>query len=671
MRRKEPPYVYDTKRFNLKRLAAIATGLVLAAGMASAQPMRPSDAYRTAGTDRHEIIIQKNGRLDVFGLGRQAIFENMYPMIWFDGDDAPMPMAIDGRYTARNAIKDSLGLGQELYFEKSGYEWSIRVYPLQPFITVRCAFTNRKKRDVVVRGLSPWCGGAPKKGGISSAVFGRDALLYGGDSRWTSPLSRRALLSDAPSHSFHQLVVARDAGSPRHLVAAFLDHGTTRYFENTITLESSGDGRAVAGIRSASRLPRPVVLAPGERIESPSLYIALSENDVVGALERYGEALALWTGKGQGPPPVHGWIGGEPVVDSDGRWADIAMTDILPKPREAKTNIDKSVPPPRWSWSLKALEPGVNRFATPVMPRELHRLLAPAKKDTLSLKPSILLTGQPLAGGAMVEGCIYDLRASNPLRNVALRTLAESFFYMPNAHRPVLLTEANNDLNALRSVFALAALSGGRVYGNTDMAGKSAAFSIAKRATTTRWPRAVPFDVFGDRPARAWHTAIPMGSGTVWFAALFNDTASVDEQRLSLANLPMGGQRFVSVYDVWNQAYLGTAQDSITIETPARGVRVLALQVDDDAPTVLSAGDSLSLGFDAIKGIRWDPSQLIFSGTISAATELRVLVPEELFVRSVRVGNDEVAYSVDGRVLRFAVTEAGGGHWIVSYGRQP
>lgn len=253
--------------------------------------LRPGREFRSLNTSDYEIAIQRNGRVDVALSSGEPVFTNVFPMVWFEGEDKPERLTVDGRYSARIDVNDRLGRGQGMSLRKKNCEWHLRAYPTQPFFVVQVAFINTKKRAVSVRALMPWCLGEPKRGemrlgrGTQSASF----LEYSSD-------EAPRLRSGNTIRSERQ-ILAHNTANGRSLLLGFL---TRRRGNAEFRIERSAKAEpdAYDFLRAICVFDPPVIVEPGQKIESDVLYIAVAENDPRESLKRFARA----TGAAQGDP---------------------------------------------------------------------------------------------------------------------------------------------------------------------------------------------------------------------------------------------------------------------------------------------------------------------------------------------------------------------------------
>lgn len=266
---------------------------------------RPGREFRTINTDIYEVSVQKNGRTDVRLVTREPLFDNAYPMVWLEGEEAPQPLTIDGRSTAREGVKTALGEGQGMRFLKDNCDWIVQAYPTKTFLTVQAAFVNNTKKTVRVKALIPWAVGGLKEGGVYLGAGAADCLLLDNGSLAQIQATTRKL-SEGPCTSLWN-VAAINPGGGRCLVAGFLSntHGLTQ-----IHVERSPKAKdnAIDILRAECVYDPPIEVPPKGRFESEILYLSIAESDPLQALEHYGAAVAAFNQRKPSRRNLpHGW----------------------------------------------------------------------------------------------------------------------------------------------------------------------------------------------------------------------------------------------------------------------------------------------------------------------------------------------------------------------------
>jgi len=272
----------------------------------SALTYRPGQEYKTVTTDQYEISVQKNGRTDVNLVSRAPVFSNAYPMIWLEGEEAPRPMAIDGRWSERQGVNDPLGEGNGIRFMRKDTEWILRTYPpAQPFLVAQVAFTNTGKKPVKVRMLSPWAVGGAKPGQLSLGAGTKDAAVLTNGTLTQSEVKLQNASSGEAVSMWNLAVANRATG--RSLIAGFLTNGKGLTQIRMNRTDKAKDD-AIDLFRAECVYDPPVEVAPGGRLESEVLYLSVADMEPLEGLERYGLNMSKFMGRkpDRGYVP-HGW----------------------------------------------------------------------------------------------------------------------------------------------------------------------------------------------------------------------------------------------------------------------------------------------------------------------------------------------------------------------------
>ncbi len=245
--------------------------LTFAGGMAHGQLYRPDRDLRSVNTDRYNVAVQRNGRVNIRDVDGGSIFADAHPLVWLDGADRPQPLPLDGHRTGRVAVHDALGEGQGMLFRHRSGEWLIHTYPTQPYLVVQAGYTNTGKKPVRIRALAPW--------GVAGTSKGARVPL--------PP-------EPAPETAFFAFLDA-----PRYVVAGFLSE------QRAQGVIATGTGGALA---AWCIYDPPIEVQPGQTVTSERLYLSVAETDAADAPQRYGHAIALAHGVvASRAAPRHGW----------------------------------------------------------------------------------------------------------------------------------------------------------------------------------------------------------------------------------------------------------------------------------------------------------------------------------------------------------------------------
>jgi alpha-galactosidase len=302
-----------------------AVALVWIAENFAAPPLyRPAQEYRSTSAASYSVSIQKNGRIDVTLATGDPVFMNAYPMIWFEGEEAPVPISIDGRHTTRQEVNDQLGKGQGVVMDYKGCEWSHRTYPTEPYFTVQVAYTNTSKKTVRVKALYPWATGNTKgtgknaQSGFTLGINTTDSRTLEGGKQFPGDATMPDIVRGPMTAMWNVATVNSVTG--RSLIAGFLTHNSAyTQIELANPVDGEGEVNRFEKFAAACIFDPPVELEPGERLGSEALYLAISETSPLEGLERYGKAMALANDVSPAKPFIpHGW-------DS---WSTSFRTDI-------------------------------------------------------------------------------------------------------------------------------------------------------------------------------------------------------------------------------------------------------------------------------------------------------------------------------------------------------
>jgi hypothetical protein len=106
----------------------------------------------------------------------------------------------------------------------------------------------------------------------------------------------------------------------------------------------------------------------------------------------------------------------------------------------------------------------------------------------------------------------------------------------------------------------------------------------------------------------------PWGSWDV--VGLFNFGRRAASRTLDLARLGLdasGGARYL-VYDFWNRALVGLTHDTLTLDVPAEGCRVLSVRRYEPRPQLISTSRHITQGGVELRDLKWDAKTLTLSG---------------------------------------------------------
>jgi hypothetical protein len=190
---------------------------------------------------------------------------------------------------------------------------------------------------------------------------------------------------------------------------------------------------------------------------------------------------------------------------------------------------------------------------------------------------------------------------------------------------------------------------------------------------TPALPRpARPLDLFQEATPRVWHTRLDGPAGAWHLLALFNwsdDTPAVIP--VPLAALGIGAGEYVTVFDVWEGQYRGTATHELPVQVPRGSVRLLGLRAYTGEPMLLASNRHIGMGALDHKEVRWDAQSRTLSGSFEAVADfdyvLHCLLPVGHNVQSATCSAGAVTFAQDKRVVRLQFRSAAAGpcRWSV------
>lgn len=297
----------ESKPIMIQRLfcaCCLAACLLCPAQVKQAPNFGPRKEVLTINTDQYEVSVQKNGRVDVRTPAGAHIFDNVAPLARITGEEKERVLRTRWQESARSMINDPLGEGQGLIFAGEGFEWHLRTYPSKPYLAVRLIFVNDGKEPVQVARLVPWSAGSALEGGLSLGADTPDAFVLD-NGRLFRGFDDYASVSRGSAYG-NWNIAAYNPASGRSLITGFLSN--LRCYTEFELRKSADPKTALSAFRAECIYDPPLTLAPGEKLESEWLYIAVAEEDPLLGLERFAKGQALWNKKKRNTTLIpHGW----------------------------------------------------------------------------------------------------------------------------------------------------------------------------------------------------------------------------------------------------------------------------------------------------------------------------------------------------------------------------
>ncbi len=309
----------------------------------SAQLFSRSKEARSTSAASYEVILLKNGQVNVQHTPNDLIFENARPMIWIDGEDAPRPLPVNDIASRRNDVSDSLGKGQGITVEKDECTWSLRIYPAEPFFCAQVAYTNPKKEPVKVRMLSPWTAGDGKRGGLTLGQGTTTCSVLEGGKIFPGDVGGVGIRKGSGECMWNLAALNND----RSLIAGFLNY--TSGYGRFRMASPNENGSTFTDFAAECIYDPPITLQPGQQLVSEPVYFSVAERNVFEGLERYGWAYAAANNISRENEKLlpHGWDSWSTAYRSD-----ITEAKILENVEFLSANLA------RYGWNHMAIDDG-------------------------------------------------------------------------------------------------------------------------------------------------------------------------------------------------------------------------------------------------------------------------------------------------------------------------
>lgn len=697
-----------TPRIGLFAIACTAMPVLLCSCVSSTPMYRPGREYRSINTTQFEVIIQKNGRVDLLRLDDSPILQNAFPMVQFAGEDNPRRLGLDGRYSGREEVNDRLGHGPGMVFKRGDGEWAIRAYLTQPFITVQAAFVNTTKKPVYVAKLLPLCVGLPGEGGVWLGPGSDGATILSTSPGEASYLTQGQALSP-------WCIAAFNPKTAQQFVAGFLT-GTASTPQLQLASVENGNASAFDLFRAECVYDPPVEVPPGGRLDSEVLYVALSEANHFDGLERYGHAVAVWNAvPRQSDPPLQGWA----VDVGNMSAADIrASVNALP-PALLAAGWNHVELTGAWESAESTLTPDESRFPGGFAPltaalrasgyttglrvpaaslgADLPAIRANAQTiahdwgvDALSITP---LDGAAAASSSPIDTSEYLAAVNDGLGpgkvliaagDAPVMGLYAEYIMPPDAsealhryyHAPYLARyllpplSLGDDLAFVTKLTQRALLGQGILLDLPKAGLRPWQEQILRAVSPAADIPARPLDLFDtENPA-----ILVKDLGGWTNIGMYNWSDSQESTvTLDLRRAGMPPDSYFMVYDYLENRYLGTVQGALTAALPSHGMRGVILTKFQDNPLVLAPDTYISKRTRRLAETRWIAAQNMLEGSFVSGPEmdltLKIYVPESYQLSSTRVSEGTVHSEMQDRVLtlRFSVPPNTAVQWNATF----
>ncbi len=279
------------ERMMINLVRVVVMGLLVMEA-ASAQIYTRTKPFRQISSESFSVVVQKNGRVDVTLMDGTTIFDDVQPMVKLVGQEKLVELPVGPAFSTRQEVRNALGQGPGMLFSQQSCAWVVETYVTQPFLTVRLTYVNSGKKAVEVEALYPWYsqhkkGAAMNLGGPATQAISLDngSVVAGGDSQPS--------LHNGGAWSDWNLATVQPS-SRRSVIGGFLSNAKAK--GSVKLVQSIGKDDLFTGYEAVCTYEPPVRLEPGEKLTSEVFYVALTEQDPVKGLQRYGRAMEVWDG---------------------------------------------------------------------------------------------------------------------------------------------------------------------------------------------------------------------------------------------------------------------------------------------------------------------------------------------------------------------------------------
>jgi alpha-galactosidase len=135
-------------------------------------------------------------------------------------------------------------------------------------------------------------------------------------------------------------------------------------------------------------------------------------------------------------------------------------------------------------------------------------------------------------------------------------------------------------------------------------------------------PLGRPLDLFERTMPSLWHMHCKNEAGQWDAVGLFNFENEPQERTLKLSALGLPAGTEVVVFEFWEEKYLGTHKDRVTLTLAPGTARILLVHRKPKQPQVIATNMHLLGGYHEIKRLVWDEKQRTLSGTYQRAPGL-------------------------------------------------
>jgi hypothetical protein len=138
-----------------------------------------------------------------------------------------------------------------------------------------------------------------------------------------------------------------------------------------------------------------------------------------------------------------------------------------------------------------------------------------------------------------------------------------------------------------------------------------------------------PLDLFEREIPSIWHLHCRVGTNRnpidEWdVVGLFNFENKAEERKIDFAALGLDPKVDASVFEFWEEKFLGVHRGTLTIKLPPQTSRILSVRKLSNHPQLIGTDMHLLQGFHELKRLHWDEKMQTLSGVFERAAGLDV-----------------------------------------------
>lgn len=142
--------------------------------------------------------------------------------------------------------------------------------------------------------------------------------------------------------------------------------------------------------------------------------------------------------------------------------------------------------------------------------------------------------------------------------------------------------------------------------------------------------------------------------------------------------LDVGDDKMYALYDFWDENFLGVKRESIDIDLPPFGSKVISVNEIKEIPQVISTSRHITQGAYEIEDLYWDPDRLILIGrsNIIGGEKYRVaiFIPDGFSVLEVNSSSNTIINSTAKQrwifIIEFNPNEDMTEEWFIKFGKE-